>query len=112
MRRREFIALAALHTTLSAAGAQQTRQPPKVGYLFSFTPAEGQHFWEACRLGLQQLGYVEDVNIVLEPRWADGDHARLPQLVQELVAVGVHVIVAAATPANLAAKMVRVRRPL
>ena len=105
MRRREFLALLTLSTTGSpSAWAQQTSNPPRIGYLFSFTRAEGQHLWEACRLGLRDHGYIEGQNIVLEPRWAEGHHERLPKLVQELVSLGVDVIVAAATPANLAAK--------
>jgi putative ABC transport system substrate-binding protein len=62
------------------------------------------HLWEACRQGLRELGYAEGRNIVLEPRWADGHHERLPALVAELARLKVDVIVAAATPANLAAK--------
>ena len=84
--------------------AQTTTKVPRIGYLFSFAPAEGQHLWEACRLGLRDLGYVEGHNIVLEPRWADGHHERMPELVAELVRLKVDVIVAAATPANIAAK--------
>ncbi len=84
--------------------AQQPQKVPRVGYLFSFTPAEGRHLWEACRLGLRELGYVEGQNIVLEPRWADGRHERLPELAADLVRLKVDVLVSAATPASRAAK--------
>jgi putative ABC transport system substrate-binding protein len=87
-----------------AAGAQQPAKVPRVGYLFSFTAAEGRHLWEACRQGLRELGYVEGQNILLEPRWAEGRHERLPDLVADLVRLKVDVLVAAATPASLAAK--------
>jgi putative ABC transport system substrate-binding protein len=87
-----------------AAHAQQQRRVPKVGYLFSFTQAEGRHLWEACRQGLRDLGYVEGQSIILEPRWADGRHERLPALAADLVGRNVDVIVSAATPASLAAK--------
>ena len=99
---------AAILTLLVApppAIAQQTPKIPRIGYLFSFTPAEGQHLWEACRQGLRDLGYVEGRNVVLEPRWANGRHERLPELVAELVRLKADVIVAAATPANIAAKV-------
>ena len=43
-------------------------------------------------------------NAILEPRWADGHHDRLPSLVRELVDLKVDVIVAAATPASQAAQ--------
>jgi putative ABC transport system substrate-binding protein len=75
-----------------------------VGYLFSFTAEEGRHLWEACRRGLRDLGYVEGQNIVLEPRWAEGRHERLPELAGQLVGLEVDIIVSAATPASRAAK--------
>jgi len=86
----------------SAVEAQQARRIPRVGYLFSFAPEAGRHYWEACRQGLRDLGYVEGGNIVLEPRWADGHHERLPALAAELLELGVDVIVSAATPASRA----------
>jgi putative ABC transport system substrate-binding protein len=84
--------------------AQQPPRVPRVGYLFSFTPASGRHLWEACREGLRELGYVEGRNVVLEPRWADGHHDRLPELAAELVRLKADVIVSAATPGSRAAK--------
>jgi putative tryptophan/tyrosine transport system substrate-binding protein len=105
MKRREFITLLGGVAALPmAAHAQQQRRVPRVGYLFSFTQAEGRHLWEACRQGLRDLGYVEGKNIILEPRWADGQHERLPMLAADLVRLNVDVIVSAATPASLAAK--------
>ena len=92
--------------------AQSARRVPHVGYLFSFTPAEGAHLWEACRQGLRELGYVEGQNIVLEPRWADGRYERLPELAAELVQLKVDVIVSAATPASRAAKAATTSIPI
>ncbi len=106
MERRAFVltvGIGVLVAPLSLA-AQQPQKVPRVGYLFSFTPAEGRHLWEACRLGLRELGYVEGQNIVLEPRWADGRHERLPGLAADLVRLKVDVLVSAATPASRAAK--------
>ena len=106
MKRREFITLlgGAAAAWPLAAHAQQPARMPRVGFLFSFIPSEGRHLWEACRQGLRELGYVEGESIALEPRWADGRHERLPELVAELVRLRVDVIVAAATPASRAAK--------
>ena len=105
-RRRIVLALgaSALAAPFASFAQQQPTKVPRVGYLFSFTPAEGRHLWEACRQGLRELGYVEGQNIVLEPRWADGHHERLPELAAELVRLKVDVIVSAATPGSLAAK--------
>jgi putative ABC transport system substrate-binding protein len=90
--------------SLLTAEAQDAPRVPRVGYLFSFTPAEGRHLWEACRQGLRELGYVEGRNIILEPRWADGQYERLPGLAADLVRLNVDVIVVAATPGSLAVK--------
>ena len=82
MRRREFITAAlgglALYWPIEARA--QKPKIPRVGYLFSFTEREGRDLWDACREGLHDLGYVEGRNIVLEPRWAEGQHERLPEL--------------------------------
>jgi len=95
---------AAAMAPLVALAQKPGTRIPRVGYLFSFVPAEGQHLWEACRTGLRGLGYVEGRSILLEPRWAEGHHERLPGLARDLVNLPVDVLVAAATPANRAAK--------
>jgi putative ABC transport system substrate-binding protein len=93
------------HLTVGVvAAAQQPRKVPRVGYVFSFTPAEGRHLWEACRQGLRELGYVEGQNIILEPRWAEGRYERHHDLVADLVRLNVDVMVVAGTPANFAVK--------
>jgi putative ABC transport system substrate-binding protein len=105
--RRKFVILlggAAAAWPFAARARQLTASAPRVGYLFSFTPAEGRHLWEACQQGLRELGYVDGQNVVLEPRWADGHHERLGQLAAELARLRVDVIVSAATPASRAAK--------
>jgi putative ABC transport system substrate-binding protein len=56
------------------------------------------------RKALRDLGYVEGRDIAIEYRWAQGNYERLPALVSELIASGVHVIVTAGTPAAFAVK--------
>jgi len=106
MKRRAFVSAVGMSvlTAPLRLAAQPAQRIPRVGYLFSFTPAEGKHLWEACRQGLRELGYAEGKNIVLEPRWGDGRHERLPELAADLVRLKVDVIVSAATPASRAAK--------
>jgi putative ABC transport system substrate-binding protein len=106
MRRREFITLlgAAAVAWPLAARAQPRPNVPRVGYLFSLNEAESKHLWEAARQGLRELGYVEGRNIIVEPRWAEGKYDWLPALVAELERLKLDVLVAAATPTNIAVK--------
>src|SRR5215510_9220616 len=103
MKRRAFIAslTGGLLAAPLAAEAQQAAKISRIGYLATNrTP----HFQEAFRQGLRDLGYVEGRNLVIEDRNAEGKAERLPALAAELVALKVDVIVAASTPAALAAK--------
>ena len=84
--------------------AQSTAAIPRVGYVFSFTPASGRHLWDACRQGLRDLGYVEGRTIHVEPRFAHDRHDALQGLVADLLRLRVDVIVTAATPATQAAR--------
>lgn len=110
-RRRVVIGGLATLAVPLVADAQRRTSAPRVGYLFSFAPAAGEHLWEACRQGLRDLGYVEGRNIIVEPRWATG-HDRLPALVAELLRARVDIIVAAATPAARAAKAATSTTPI
>jgi putative ABC transport system substrate-binding protein len=65
------------------------------------------HF-EAFRKGLIDLGYVEGRNIAIEPRFAEGQYERFPDLLAELVHLKVDVIaVAGAVTARAANKAVK-----
>jgi putative ABC transport system substrate-binding protein len=79
-----------------------------VGYL---SPGPGYPF-EALREGLQELGYVEGRNLVIERRSAEGDLARLPELAAELVQRRVEVIVTATTAATQAAQRATTTIPI
>ena len=54
---------------------------------------------KAFHQGLQELGYVEGRNIVIEYRFGEGKSDRYPDLAAELVQLRVDVIVTASTPA-------------
>ncbi len=89
---------------LSVSSGAQPPKIPRVGYVFGSTSTEGRPFFEAARLGLRELGYVEGQTIALEVRWAEGRYERLPELVGEMVRLKVDVMVVATTPGALAAK--------
>jgi putative ABC transport system substrate-binding protein len=59
---------------------------------------------DALRRGLQELGYLEDRDYVLEYRSADGQAEQFPRLAAELVGSRVDIIITRGTPAARAAK--------
>jgi putative tryptophan/tyrosine transport system substrate-binding protein len=104
--RRAFIGTLAggLLAAQLAAEAQQAGQVYRIGYLSASSDTSNPRVREAFRQGLRELGWVEGQNIIIEYRWADGRFDRLPDLAAELVRLKVDVLVAAPTPAALAAK--------
>src|SRR5215831_8164940 len=77
------------------ASAQQPKKIPRIGYLVAAPLSANTDRSEAFRKGLQDLGYVEGKNIVIEWRSADGNLDRVPALAAELVHLKVDVIVTA-----------------
>jgi len=100
MRRREFITLlggvAAAWPVM--AGAQPTGKVPRIGFLGSASPTSSAKAVDTLRMGLRDLGYVEGQNIVIEFRWAEGKYDQLPQLVRELIAADMDVLITHGTP--------------
>ena len=91
---------------MCAAGVQ-AQQPVKItrlGYLDAIPLSVNAARIEAFRQGMRKLGYVEDKNILIEWRSADGKFDRLPGLAAELVNLKVQVIVTAGRSATRAAK--------
>ena len=90
------ILVAALVLALGAmAQAQQTAKVPRVGFLTAGSPSTIAARIEALRQGLRELGYIEDKNVVIEWRFAEGKLERLADLVVELVRLNVDVILSA-----------------
>jgi putative tryptophan/tyrosine transport system substrate-binding protein len=105
MRRRVFIAgLGSAAVWPHVARAQQQAMPV-IGFLSSASPREYGHVLASFRRGLGEAGYVEDRNVAIDFRWAEGQFERLPTLASELVRRQVAVIVAGGSPLpGLAAK--------
>jgi putative tryptophan/tyrosine transport system substrate-binding protein len=92
------------------ASAQQTMKVPRVGVL---TGAEndGPGF-DAFRNGLRELGYIEGQTIILDFRFAKGNHKAMPALAEELTRVPVDVILTDNTSVALAALSVTRTLPI
>jgi ABC-type uncharacterized transport system substrate-binding protein len=99
--RRLFIAVAVTALTAIRPLRAQAKSH-RIAFLGNSTPALEANLVGPFRDGLRELGYVEDRNLTIDYRWAEGDYARLPKLVAELAALPVEVIVTAGTPAALA----------
>ena len=106
LQRRELIALFGRTAAAwpLAAHAQQTATPV-IGLLGSESPNLWASRMQAFHQGLNETGYVDGRNVVIEYRWAEGHNDLLPALAAELVRRPVTVIAApGSTPATLAAK--------
>ena len=105
-RRRELL-IALGVAALAWAGAVRAQAPStlrRIGMLSGFSPSGYAPSYQAFRLGLRDLGWVEGKNISIEYRYAEGRHDRLPDLAADLVRLKVDVIVTAATSDALAAQ--------
>jgi len=113
VRRREFIAViggAALANVIPAH-AQPAARMYRMGWVASASPLSelvGENpihpYARAFLAGMRELGYLKGKNLVIEWRSGEGKFERLPDIIRELVALNVDVIVSAADVVTKAAK--------
>ena len=111
--RREFITLlggAAAAWPLTAR-AQQPGKIYRIGVFTAGAPIRSKT-WSILIDALKELGWTEGKNIAFEPRFADNNLDRLPELAAELVSLNVDVILAIGTLAPLAAKRASATIPI
>jgi putative ABC transport system substrate-binding protein len=104
MHRRRFTALLGGAIALPFVAAAQQKAMPVIGFLSSTSPEAYASRVAAFQRGLQEAGFVEGRNVVIEYRWAEGHYDQLPAMVTDLVDRRVSMIAAITTPAALAAK--------
>ena len=105
MQRRDFVRLfGGMAASWPLVARAQHSAMPVIGLLSSASSKDYAPMIAAFRKSLGETGYVEGQYVGVEYLWADDQYDRLPTLAADLVRRQVNVIVAAATPAALAAK--------
>ena len=105
MRRRDFITGIVVSIAMPRAARAQQPAMPVIGFMSSASGVGQAFYATAFRNGLKEGGYVENSNVTIEYRWADGHVDRLSGFAAELVSRKVAAIFAD-TPSALAAKAV------
>src|SRR4029078_3351360 len=91
--------------------AQQAESVARIAFL-STTSSPDSPSTAAFRQGLQELGYKEGQNILIEWRWGAGMTDRFPEFAAEVVKLNVDVIVAANDAAGRAAQQATKQIPI
>src|SRR5262249_55320148 len=102
VERREFLATLGCVAAAwpLAARAQQGERVRRIGVLMGVAnDAEGEARVAAFRQGLQQFGWVEGRNVLVEYRWGGGDPSRLKIQAAEVAVMMPDVILAGGTAA-------------
>ena len=114
--RKTFPLLLALLFALLAAPIPSEGQPAgrvaRIGFLSGSSPGMHAPILEAFRQGMRDHGYVEGQAFTIEPRYAEGRPARLPDLAAELVHLPVDLLTTIGGPAALAAKQATATIPV
>jgi putative tryptophan/tyrosine transport system substrate-binding protein len=84
--------------------AQQAGKVARIGYLSAASAEADKNRFAHFQRGMQELGYIEGKNIVIEQRYAAGQFEKIPELPAELIRLKVDVLVVYGDAAILAAK--------
>lgn len=96
MKRRDFLALFTVAATIAPCAAYAEKGAlPIVGYLGFDSAEKSKELLTAFRDGLRTKGFVENQNVAIEYRFAEGKYDRFPELIANFVQGHVQVIVAA-----------------
>jgi putative ABC transport system substrate-binding protein len=113
MRRRDFITLlGGAAAGPVAARAEQAGKMHRIGFLANDPTIPTQPAGRAFLDGLEENGFAESKNIVIERRFVEGASDRYDLLIDELLRTGPEVIVTSSNLATLAAKRATANIPI
>jgi putative ABC transport system substrate-binding protein len=101
MSRRRFIKSAAALLLLPGSALAQAGKIYRVGLCFQVSPDIAKPLAEGFSEGLRSHGYSVGRNLILDIRYGDGSPARLPALVDELIALKPDVLAGFETAAKI-----------
>ena len=97
--------------SIDTAHAQQSSLPV-VGFISAADAESDKQRLAAFLKGLEEVGYIDGKNVVIEYRWAEAKVERLPTMAADLVQRQVSVIAATTTPAALGAQAATTTVPI
>jgi putative tryptophan/tyrosine transport system substrate-binding protein len=100
MKRRDFITLLGGTAVAWPLGARAQQRVRRIGVLVPYAENDAETLGHlgAFRERLQQHGWTEGRNVLIDYRWTGGDATRLRPLAKELVALQPDVLMGRATP--------------
>ena len=104
LKRRQFITLLGGAAAWPMVAHGQPLAMPLIGYLDPWSAEGHQSQLTAFRRGLNEVGFIESRNVMIEYRWANGRVDRLPAMTADLLRRQIAVIFAYGAPAVVAAK--------
>jgi putative ABC transport system substrate-binding protein len=112
--RRNFLAtlLGGAAVAWPVTGKAQQPAMPVVGLVSGRSPEDSALFGATFRKALNEAGYVEGQNVMVEYHWLGGQYERLPALMADLVRSRVAVIAALGGPSAPAAKAATATIPI
>jgi putative tryptophan/tyrosine transport system substrate-binding protein len=102
VKRREFITLIGGAAAWPLAARAQQAAMPVVGFVDGGSPDASARSAAAFRKGLNETGYIEGQNVLVEYHWLNGQYDRLSSIMADLVRRRLAVI---ATPSNVPASL-------
>jgi len=113
MRRRDIVTLLGGTAAWPLAAHAQQASIPVIAFVSGRSADASVSVAAAFRKGLNETGYVEGQNVLVEYHWLEGQYDRLPAVIADLVRRRVAVIaVPGSAPAVLAAKAATTTIPI